>query len=353
VLRIGIRETAPKQPGVYAMLDQRQRVIYVGKAKCLRSRLLSYFRTKSRDPKAGRILRYTRAIVWEHATDEFASLLRELELIQTLRPRFNVLGMPGTRRYFYVTLSQSPAPHVHLVKRLTGKEHHAYGPFVRWRRAQSVARRLNDFFQLRDCPKTIPLMFADQPDLFPADRGPLCIRHDLGTCLGPCAGLCERDDYANRVAKVRAFLDGTDRSLIKRITKEMLLASEKQDYETAAVLRDKLEDFQWIEDRLTLLRKARKRGSYVYPIKNGDGHMVWYAIHRGQVRAVVFAPRSSEEHAVCKAVLRRVFAETAAEVLSSRGVDSVLFVASWLRKHPSEKKKLLQARRVLEKLADQ
>src|SRR5437879_6200850 len=91
----GVREHAPKQPGVYGMLDDRGRVVYIGKAKNLRSRLLSYFRVNSRDPKAGRIIQHTRVLVWEQASDEFAALLRELELIQRFRPRFNVLGQPG------------------------------------------------------------------------------------------------------------------------------------------------------------------------------------------------------------------------------------------------------------------
>src|SRR5262245_54625630 len=81
-LKLGVRKQAPKRPGVYAMLDAVGRIIYVGKAKSLRSRLLSYFREKGRDPKAARILKRTRYLVWEHACDEFAALLRELELIQ-------------------------------------------------------------------------------------------------------------------------------------------------------------------------------------------------------------------------------------------------------------------------------
>src|SRR5207245_3863369 len=78
-LRDKVRRHGPRRPGVYGMVDGRGELIYVGKAKSLRTRLLSYFRTNSRDPKAGRILQHTRAIVWEPAPSEFAALLRELE----------------------------------------------------------------------------------------------------------------------------------------------------------------------------------------------------------------------------------------------------------------------------------
>ena len=91
------RELCPRRPGVYGMLDPDGKLIYVGKAKSLRVRLLSYFRPKSRDRKAGRILGSTRSIVWECLPSEFAALLRELELIRRWRPRFNVQGQPHRR----------------------------------------------------------------------------------------------------------------------------------------------------------------------------------------------------------------------------------------------------------------
>ena len=81
----------PTQPGVYKFRDARGRVIYVGKAKNLRARLLSYFRVNSRDPKAGRILDHTRVLLWEETADEFAALLRELELILRLNPQLHDL----------------------------------------------------------------------------------------------------------------------------------------------------------------------------------------------------------------------------------------------------------------------
>src|SRR5437879_13388793 len=91
-LREKVRKCAPRQPGVYGMVDATGELVYVGKAKCLRSRLLSYFRPRSRDPKAGRIVTDARLIAWEQTASEFASLLRELELIRRFQPHPNVQG---------------------------------------------------------------------------------------------------------------------------------------------------------------------------------------------------------------------------------------------------------------------
>src|SRR6266545_3305809 len=128
-LKRGVKQHAPKLPGVYGMLDGRQRLIYVGKAKSLRCRLLSYFRENSRDPKAGKIIQQTKRLVWEQTGDEFAALLRELELIQQLRPKFNVLGVPGLQRHHYVCIGKGPAAYVYVATSPTGKEQGIYGPF--------------------------------------------------------------------------------------------------------------------------------------------------------------------------------------------------------------------------------
>src|SRR5262249_1285338 len=81
-VRDRVRLQCPRRPGVYGMVSRKGELVYVGKAKCLRARLLSYFRTKSRDAKAGHILGQAKFIVWEYAPSEFAALLRELELIR-------------------------------------------------------------------------------------------------------------------------------------------------------------------------------------------------------------------------------------------------------------------------------
>src|SRR5205809_6003037 len=115
-LRARVRTDGPRLPGVYGMVDEGGELIYVGKAKCLRSRLLSYFRPRSRDPKAGRILQHTRKLVWEYVPSEFAALLRELELIRRWRPRFNVQGQPHRQRT-YICLGRQPAPYVFLTRK--------------------------------------------------------------------------------------------------------------------------------------------------------------------------------------------------------------------------------------------
>jgi excinuclease ABC subunit C len=334
------------------MLDPRGRVVYVGKAKSLRARLLSYFRAKSRDPKAGRIVRHTRTLVWEFAENEFAALLRELELIQLFRPKFNVLGQPGRQRYFYLCLGRPPAPYAYVAREPAAKDLGSYGPFIGRGAAEQAVRRLNDVFRLRDCPAGELIVFADQAALFPAARGAKCLRYEIGTCLGPCAGFCTRRDYTAAARAAKAFLDGRDRSVLTRLAREMADASGELAYERASAVRDKLHDLEWIDRRLGLLREARDQHCFVYPLAGQDGRLIWYVIYRGQVCAAVREPGDR----ATRGVVARLVAATAAGrpprgPFACHTVDSVLLVAAWFRKYADQRLTLRPAADVLAGLA--
>src|SRR5260370_14502098 len=183
MLRSGVRQCCPKCPGVYGMIGVEGNVIYVGKAKCLRTRLLSYFRRRGRDPKAGHILARTTALAWEHAPSEFAALLRELELIRRWRPCFNVQGRPGRFVRAYICLGRRPAPYVYLSHRPNTRLLGCFGPVPEGLRARNAVRCINDLFQLRDCPQDVPMNFANEGELFPLLRAPSCLRYEIWTCI--------------------------------------------------------------------------------------------------------------------------------------------------------------------------
>jgi excinuclease ABC subunit C len=340
-LKRGVKKHAPKLPGVYGMIDARDRLIYVGKAKSLRSRLLSYFRENSRDAKAGKIIQQTKRLVWEQTGDELAALLRELELIQRIRPKFNVLGVPGLQRHHYVCIGKSPAAYVYVAATPTGKELGAYGPFVRRTQSEDAARRLNDWFKLRDCPQTVEMNFAEQGELFEHNRAAKCLRFELGTCTGPCAGGCTRKEYSVGVRGAKAFLDGRNRVILTALRERMEAAAEAFEFEKATSLRDKLLAIQWLDDRLTLLRSARGQGAFVYPLTGTDERPRWYLIHRGEVRAVTFAPTATTGANVAQLLAATFTDHPPPAILSDVTVDSVLLVSGWFRKYTDESAKLL------------
>jgi excinuclease ABC subunit C len=330
------------------MVDAGGELIYVGKAKCLRSRLLSYFRPQSRDPKAGRILEATRVLVWEPGTSEFAALLRELELIRRWRPRFNVQGQPRRARRVYVCVGRRPAAYVFLASRPPATGFAIFGPVPAGRSTGEAVRRINDWYRLRDCPQAQEMAFADDQELFPVLRAAGCLRHEIGSCLGPCAGACTRADYAGAVRAAIAFLEGRDTSPLEMLERDMKAASAVLDYERAAVLRDRLEVLRWLSERLAHLRACRLR-SFVYPVTGHDGAQVWYLIRHGRVCAALPAPQEEQARRAAAAVLQEVYGkDTPPGPPTLEEIDGVLLVASWFGRHKDERLRTLEPTAALE-----
>jgi excinuclease ABC subunit C len=342
-LRRGVREDGPQRPGVYGMLDRHGDLIYVGKAKCLRTRLLSYFRPRSRDAKAGRIVDHTGTVVWEVCPSEFAALHRELELIRRWRPRFNVQGQPTGLRYAYICLGRKPAPYAFMSRRPPAGALAAFGPVPAGRRAADAVRRLNDLFRLRDCAQSQEMVFADQGELFPLVLTPGCLRHEIGTCLGPCAAACTRDGYSAQVNEARAFLAGTVTGVLKTLQRDMHAASAELAFERAAMLRDKLQALRWLHEQLDALREARSKGSFVYPLQGHDGSRFWYLVRGGWTVTAVAEPKDAEARGRVKGLLEELYGrDDLAGAETAERVEGVLLVAGWFRRYPEERKRVLQ-----------
>jgi excinuclease ABC subunit C len=338
----------PRKPGVYGMLDRQGVLIYLGKAKSLRARLLSYFRRQSRGPKAGRILRHTGTIAWEVSASEFAALHRELELIRRWQPRFNVQGQPLRRRFTFLCLGRSPA-YAFLTQRPPWEFHGLFGPIPLGERARAAVRRVNDWFQLRDCPQAQPMIFAEEAGLFPLPSAPGCLRYELGTCLGPCVAACTRGDYGERVRAAKSFLTGTDVELLKTLEREMTAASLAQQFERAAVLRDKLASLTWLHEKLERQRRHAEE-SFIYPVKGLSDRPTWYLIHGGRTVAATPAPRDRQSAQSAAELIEAVYRrQNAAHFLESyEHYDGRLLVAAWFRRHPRELRRVLQPDQALQ-----
>jgi excinuclease ABC subunit C len=341
-LRALVRREAPRLPGVYGMVGIDGELLYVGKAKCLRTRLLSYFRPRGRDPKAGQIVKDARVVVWEPGPSEFAALLRELELIRRWCPPRNVQGQPNRRRRGYVCVGRRPAPYVFLAGKPPATAFARFGPVPAGAKAREAVRRVNDWFRLRDCPQAVEMVFADEQELFPLARAPGCLRHEIGNCLGPCAAACTRADYAGYYRAAVAFLDGRDDSPLGMLEREMLAASAATQFERAAALRDRLDSLRWLSEHLARVRQAAEH-SFVYPVAGPEGAQTWYLIRRGHVRAAVPAPQDAAGGAAAAAALGAVYRK-AGDLPGPPGldeIDGVLLVAGWFRRHPAERQRTL------------
>jgi excinuclease ABC subunit C len=352
-LRTLVRRDAGRQPGVYGMIDGTGRLLYVGKAKALRLRLLSYFRTKSRDPKAARILGLTRSIVWEPCPHEFAALIRELELIRRWRPHFNVRGKPTRQRPTYICVGRQPAPQLFLSRVPPVGVLASFGPLMKSDRLSEAVRRLNDHFGLRDCPRHQEMVFADQKELFPVARSPGCLRYEIGTCLGPCFAACTRSGYRKQVHAACAFLNGLNEEPLNAMRTAMAKASQALEFERAAIFRERLDLFDWLGERLKSIRTARQGQSFVYRATGANGDPVWFAIHKGRVVSILKSPRTKVERQRTLRALHAIYGpeRIGRSDLAAQEIDHVLLIGSWFRHHPEEQARCSPPSEVLEELA--
>jgi excinuclease ABC subunit C len=335
-LREQVRGAARNLPGTYRMVAEDGEILYIGKSKQVRTRLLSYFRAKEGE-KALRILRDTRAVTWEYEPSEFASLLRELELIKRFRPRYNVRHKRDGS-YSFLKLSAGAAPKLFVVRQVTDDAATYFGPFRGGRRIAEAVRELNDVLGLRDCSLSTPMHFADQRELFVLERTPGCHRLELQRCVGPCAGQCTRVEYLRRVALARAFLAGDADEPIRWLSQRMADASERWDFEHAASLRDRIARLEMLREEFGRLREALESLSFVYRVVGHDGDDRLYVIRRGTVRAVLPAPATPAETRRVRRAAREIFRqpEAGGALVSKHQVDEILLLAHWFRTHPEE-----------------
>lgn len=221
----------PNRPGVYMMKDAEGRVIYVGKAADLRKRVSSYFREKSRlDAKTGILMGKMADFETVVTPTEKEALLLEYNLIKKHKPRYNVI-LKDDKRYpsLRLDVAGQEYPALEVVRRVKSDGALYFGPFASAGAVRSTLKSINKTFRLRKC-RSRQLKKRERP----------CLNHQMGLCLAPCCGLTTPEAYRAIVDEVVLFLKGRNAELVTRIKQEMEQAADRQEFEQAARLRDKM-----------------------------------------------------------------------------------------------------------------
>ncbi|MGH7528654.1 MAG: nuclease [Gemmatimonadales bacterium] len=334
-LRQRVRTLTENRPAVYRMLDETGRILYVGKTKCLRNRLLSYFRAEHPADKAARILYAAHDIQWDYVPSEFAAYLNELRQIRRYRPQFNYRGNV-TRRSVLIKVSGGPAPRVYAGGSAARDDVRCYGPFHSLSRTVEAVRTLNDLLGLRDCATAMPIVFAGQGDLFGQPRQAGCLRHEFGFCSGPCAGFVAEREYGQQVETAMAFLEGRTIQPIDRVVAAMQEAAADARFELAARWREKFEQLEWLLTATSRARAAMDLLTFVYhdPGVFGDDRV--YLVRQGVVRCWFAFPATPIEREAFRAVVAEESAKPAPPPgpLPLESIDEVLLLMTWFRAHP-------------------
>jgi excinuclease ABC subunit C len=220
---------APASPGVYRMIDANGDVLYVGKAKNIRKRIIAYARPTGYEPRIERMIAATAALEFVSTATETEALLLEANLIKRLRPRFNVL-LRDDKSFPYILITADHwAPQILKHRGARSRDGNYYGPFASVWAVNRTITALQRAFLLRSCS-----------DAFFESRTRPCLLYQIKRCSGPCTREIDFADYVKLVREANAFLSGKSQAVKDALAVEMEKASAALEFERAAIYRDRL-----------------------------------------------------------------------------------------------------------------
>ncbi len=232
--------TCTQHPGVYRMFSADQQLLYIGKAKNLKNRLSSYFKTTVNAPKTAALVAKIASIELTVTANETEALLLEQTLIKQWRPPYNIL-LRDDKSYPYVILSNNSFPRLGIhrgSKKAPGKY---FGPYPSSGAIRESLSLLQKAFKVRQCE-----------DSFYNNRSRPCLQYQIKRCKAPCVGLVDADEYAEDVRLSVMFLEGRSNALTDELTRNMEQAAEQLEFEKAAAARDQIALLRRVQDQQSM-----------------------------------------------------------------------------------------------------
>ena len=267
-----VLKTLPVRPGVYRMQDAKGNVLYVGKARALKNRVTNYTQVTKLPKRLQRMVSQTRSMTIVTTRTEAEALLLEAQLIKRFRPPYNVLLRDDKSFPFIVLREDHPFPQVRKHRGARRAKGQYFGPFASAGSVTSTLNALQKLFFLRSCS-----------DSFFSNRSRPCLLYQIRRCSAPCVGRISEEDYADLVADAKLFLAGKSTGVQARLGKQMAEAAEKQDFELAAVYRDRLRALTYIQGSQTVHAEGL-----------GDGDIFALACKAGQMCIQAFFIRGGQ-----------------------------------------------------------
>jgi len=226
----------PKLPGVYKMLNSKNEILYVGKAKNLTNRLKSYVSEKNHIIRTERMLSQTKKLEITTTSNESEALLLEANLIKKHKPKYNILLRDDKSFPFIFMGNKDKWPQIKKHRGKKNKEGFFFGPFASAGSANWTIKMIQKIFHLRVCDDTV---FKN--------RERSCILYHIKRCSGPCVGYINETEYKQTVKDAIEFVSGKSRKIQKNLSNQMEKASEELDFEKASILRDRIKSLNIIQ----------------------------------------------------------------------------------------------------------
>jgi len=333
----GILDTLPTKPGCYLMKNADDKIIYVGKAINLRSRVRSYFHSdSSHDNKTRRLVREISNIEWIVVGSELEALILEMNLIKRHRPRFNV-RLKDDKRYPYIKIHWGdPFPKVTVTRQMADDGSRYFGPYTSVWAVHQTLDVLRRIFPYLTCDREIT-----------GNDTRACLYYDIKLCIAPCIGAVNQVEYRQMIEDLQSFLNGKSAPIVKRLEKEMQKASEELRYEKAASVRDQLKGIQTIIERQKIVFNTDYLDSDVIAMARADGEacvQIFFVRGGKMIGREYFILEGTEETSdteVMEQFVKQFYTEAAnvpEQLMLPQEIEEAKIIGQWLRSKRGGKK---------------
>jgi len=332
----GILDTLPAKPGCYLMKNADGKIIYVGKANNLRSRVRSYFHASAEHSrKIRRLVFELTDIEWIIVASELEALILEMNLIKKHLPVYNV-RLKDDKRYPFIKVQWAhPFPKVTVTRNQVNDGSRYFGPYTSVWAVHQTLDLLRKLFQYRTCDRDI------------TGKDPrACLYYDIKLCTGPCIGMISEEDYRQMIADLCHFLEGQTDPILQRLKDNMGKASEEMDYEKAAVLRDQILAIEKVVERQKIISSNNTNSDVIALARNnGDSCVQIFFIRNGRLIGreyfILEGTEDENESEIVSQFIKQFYAEASSipqEILLPNQVEESLIIQQWLRQNRGGKK---------------
>ena len=236
----------PAQPGVYQYFDTSGNIIYIGKAKNLKNRVLSYLNKTNQSNKTLLLVRKINDLRYIVVDTEQDALLLENNLIKKYKPRYNIL-LKDDKTYPWICIKKEYFPRVFITRRLVRDGSEYFGPYTSGRFAHMLMSLINSLYKLRNCNLQL------SPETIAAGKFRVCLEYHIGNCLGPCVGNISEEEYNEFIVNIRNILKGNVSQVIEFMTGRMKKYATDMQFEKAQFMKESVEALRNCQSKSTIV----------------------------------------------------------------------------------------------------
>jgi excinuclease ABC subunit C len=310
----------PLKPGVYLLKDSADRILYVGKAKSLKKRVKSYFRSDL-DPKTSALMKQFHHLEYMVTDTEKEALILESNLIKKHMPRYNI-RLKDDKRYPYIKVTNETFPRVLITRRVLDDGSYYYGPFPEATALKRLVKFLKALFKVRDCKR------MDGP----------CLNYQIDLCNAPCDKKITEEEYKKLVENVSFFFEGKYDEIMEALKSEMNEAAQKHEYEKAAILRDQLNSVEDVLEKQKMeFTRSLDQDVVASASDNELACAVVFSVREGKIIGkddfLMSGAENTSEEKIISAFLKQYYTgprHVPAKIIIPKDVEDKKLIEEWL-----------------------